>query len=147
MTATLSPCRGTCNPETWGPGDKIVCIWYYAETCSNCGYVQWERELLEDGFAFRRVDGTETLSAIGMLKAQWREQTAIQRVMAGQAAGGRDADDAYIGFKEAKALTALEPYELSRICASGVVRSQGGRRGRRVHAGDLARYMKERNEP
>ncbi len=54
--------------------------------------------------------------------------------------------DAWISFAKAHALTALEPYEITRACDSGKIRSQGQRKGRQVHKEDLIKYMLDRPE-
>jgi hypothetical protein len=57
------------------------------------------------------------------------------------------ADDGFISFKAATALTALRADEITRACDAGHVRSHGKGRGRKVHAADLARWVEERNKP
>jgi hypothetical protein len=47
---------------------------------------------------------------------------------------------AWISFAEVEAMTGYRPDEITRACDSGVVRSEGKGRGRRVHAGDIARF-------
>jgi hypothetical protein len=54
---------------------------------------------------------------------------------------GPDDQSAYVSFADARKMTGLKDYEITRWCDSGKVRSSGHGRGRLVHAGDLARSM------
>jgi hypothetical protein len=55
-------------------------------------------------------------------------------------------DDVWITFEEASELTNLTASELSKLCNSGKVRSQGKHKGRKLHCGDVARCKTERSK-
>ena len=47
----------------------------------------------------------------------------------------------WVSFTQAQAMTGLQPWEITRACENGKIRSQGKRKGRKVHSGDLSSYM------
>jgi len=74
-----------------------------------------------------------------------REGTGNLSTPSGESTPEADAD-VWISFAKAHEVTALESFEITRVCDSGKVRSQGKRKGRQVHLGDLVRFMLERGK-
>ena len=83
------------------------------------------------------------LSWIGVLQAPQSDparETINPSLPSGESTPESDAD-VWISFAEAHTLTALENWEITRVCDSGKIKSQGKRKGRKVHKEDLIKYM------
>jgi len=72
-----------------------------------------------------------------------RVEAALAALVASYA---KASDDLWIGFADAHAMTGLHAGQITRLCDAGTVRSKGKRRGRKVHAGDLAQFMHDRQK-
>jgi hypothetical protein len=59
---------------------------------------------------------------------------------------GQPDKDSLISFKEAREMTGLAAYELTRACNFGEIRSVGFGKKRRLHAGDVSRLVIKRSE-
>jgi hypothetical protein len=116
--------------------DKLYCLWDYdlrrfLRNTSSGDDPRWE-------FDARIADAalTEFERIIEVLEKAVEENA------------DNSDESAYITFAEACKMTGLRPYELTRLCnkMGGKIRSLGKGKGRRVHSGDLARQLLERED-
>jgi hypothetical protein len=105
------------------------------EICRDCGIVPPKSELIA---AFSAAEPPANTKPAPTLETP--PETTNE-------AKGTPADDrtVWISFAQAKKMTGLRDDEITRACDSDKVRSQGKRRGRRVHSGDIARFVTERS--
>ncbi|MGO9599983.1 MAG: hypothetical protein ACLP7Q_18490 [Isosphaeraceae bacterium] len=76
----------------------------------------------------------------------WRRFIADQEEKTPGKPGAESVEGVWISFAQAQLMTGLTPDRISKLCKSGKVRSQGKRKGRKVHSGDLASFLSERSD-